>query len=130
MFYTGFYGEAVPPDCGCTAVQKTHGFALEGLVPAGLAQRTAEVKLFRGRGILLLRNPYEALLSYRNFLYGGHTGFAPHSQFKGPGNTCRECAMCCLFENESILKHLLLHLIRLVRYLTPSQSPFLKDISQ
>ncbi|XP_023713195.1 WSC domain-containing protein 2-like isoform X1 [Cryptotermes secundus] len=80
----GFYGEAVPPDCGCTAVQKTHGFALEGSVPARLAQRTAEVKLFRGRGILLLRNPYEALLSYRNFLYGGHTGFAPHSQFKGP----------------------------------------------
>ncbi|XP_021940466.1 WSC domain-containing protein 1-like isoform X2 [Zootermopsis nevadensis] len=80
----GFYGEAVPPDCGCTVVQKTHGFALDGLVPAGLAQRTAEMKLFQGRGILLLRNPYEALLSYRNFLYGGHTGFAPHSRFRGP----------------------------------------------
>ncbi|XP_069693741.1 sialate:O-sulfotransferase 1-like [Periplaneta americana] len=80
----GFYGEAVPPDCGCTVVQKTHGFALEGLVPVSLSQRTAELKLFRGRGILLVRNPYEALLSYRNFLYGGHTGFAPHSRFKGP----------------------------------------------
>jgi hypothetical protein len=90
----GFYGEAVAPDCGCTAVQKTHGFALEGLVPVKLAQRTAEVKLFRGRGILLLRNPYEALLSYRNFLYGGHTGFAPHSQFKGPGNARRDSATC------------------------------------
>ncbi|PSN56171.1 hypothetical protein C0J52_01448 [Blattella germanica] len=80
----GFYGEAVPPDCGCTAVQKTHGFALEGLVPLALSQRTAELRLFRGRGILLVRNPYEALVSYRNFLYGGHTGFAPHNRFKGP----------------------------------------------
>ncbi|XP_068082080.1 uncharacterized protein [Anabrus simplex] len=80
----GFYGEAVPPDCGCTAVQKTHGFSLAGLVPIGVGQRAAEVKLFRGRGILLVRNPYEALLSYRNFLYGGHTGFAPHNKFIGP----------------------------------------------
>jgi len=93
LLLAGFYGEAVPPDCGCTAVQKTHGFALEGFVPAKLGQRTAEVKLFRGRGILLLRNPYEALLSYRNFLYGGHTGFAPHSRFKGPGNADRDCAI-------------------------------------
>jgi len=97
LLLAGFYGEAVPPDCGCTAVQKTHGFALEGFVPAKLAQRTAEVKLFRGRGILLLRNPYEALLSYRNFLYGGHTGFAPYSRFKGPGNADRDCAKFHVF---------------------------------
>ncbi|XP_071439071.1 WSCD family member AAEL009094-like [Hetaerina americana] len=80
----GFYGEAVPADCGCTAVQKTHGFALAGRVPAGAVQRAAEVALFRGRAVLLLRNPYEALLSYRNFLYAGHTGFAPHDRFRGP----------------------------------------------
>lgn len=79
----GFYGEAVPPDCGCTAVQNTHGFALAGLVPKYKEQRSAEVTLFRGRGILLLRNPYEALLSYRNYLYGGHTGLAPEDRFKG-----------------------------------------------
>ncbi|XP_049846131.1 WSC domain-containing protein 1-like [Schistocerca gregaria] len=80
----GFYGEAVSPDCGCTAVQKTHGFSVAGVVPLAAAQRAAEVRVFRGRGILLLRNPYEALISYRNFLYGGHTGFAPRTRFQGP----------------------------------------------
>ncbi|XP_014245102.1 WSCD family member AAEL009094 [Cimex lectularius] len=79
----GFYGEAVPPDCGCTSVQKTHGFALAGFVPQE-KKKSAEVLWFRGRAILLLRNPYEALLSYRNFLYGGHTGFAPNDRFRGP----------------------------------------------
>lgn len=90
-FPTGFYGEAVPPDCGCTSVQKTHGFALAGFVPHE-KKKTAEVALFNGRAVLLLRNPYEALLSYRNFLYGGHTGFAPYDRFTGPGEL-----LCAIF---------------------------------
>jgi hypothetical protein len=75
----------VPPDCGCTSVQKTHGFALAGMVPPNDEQKKSEIAVFKGKGILLLRNPYDALLSYRNFLYGGHTGFAPYASFRGPG---------------------------------------------
>ena len=81
----GFYGEAVAADCGCTTVQKTHGFALLGQVPTSAGARLAEVRAFGGRAILLIRNPYEAIISYRNFLYGGHTGFAPYARFHGPG---------------------------------------------
>ncbi|XP_065348218.1 sialate:O-sulfotransferase 2-like [Cloeon dipterum] len=80
----GFYGEVMPPDCGCTSVQKTHGFALAGMVPPTAEQKRAELTLFKGRGVLLLRNPYEAIISYRNYLYGGHTGFAPYDSFRGP----------------------------------------------
>ncbi|CAH0394429.1 unnamed protein product [Bemisia tabaci] len=83
IFSKGFFGERESPDCGCTSVQKTHGFALAGAVPKLPTEKTAEVSLFNGRAILLLRNPYEALLSYRNYLYGGHTGFAPNNKFRG-----------------------------------------------
>ena len=40
---------------------------------------------FDERGILIVRNPYEAILSTHNFLYGGHHGKAPKDNYKRKG---------------------------------------------
>ena len=79
--FLGYLGEATKWDCQCTIVQKTHGFSVSGL-PAGVDKKK-EVMEFSGRGILLIRNPYHALVAYRNYKYGGHTGYAPVEKFKG-----------------------------------------------
>ncbi len=41
---------------------------------------------FGGRGVLLLRDPYSAVLSDHNFLYAGHHGRAPKENFKRKGS--------------------------------------------
>lgn len=45
-----------------------------------------EVDHFRGDGILVIRNPFKAILSYRNFAFGGNmAGLAPAQAFsQGP----------------------------------------------
>ncbi len=40
---------------------------------------------FGGRAVLVLRNPYEAILSTHNFLYAGHHGKAPIENFSREG---------------------------------------------
>ncbi len=37
-----------------------------------------------GKAIFLTRNPYDAVLSFHNFLYGGHTGIAPAADYSRP----------------------------------------------
>ena len=39
------------------------------------------------RGLVIVRNPFKALISHRHLDIGGHTGYAPKSQFQGPGET-------------------------------------------
>jgi hypothetical protein len=70
----GFYGEVVPIDCGCTIVQKTHDFQKNDYKP--FVNKSA---------ILIIRNPYGALVSYRNFMTTGysHTASASPTQFTG-----------------------------------------------
>jgi hypothetical protein len=53
-----------------------------------LANRSSEKRLnqevehFRGDGILVIRNPFKAILSYRNFAFGGNmAGLAPAEAF-------------------------------------------------
>merc|ERR1712062_466171 len=67
----GFWGEIRDWRDGTTIVQKTHD---------GGAQYIREV--FKGRGILILRNPYDAVLSKLNYLYGGHRGASSIEQFE------------------------------------------------
>jgi hypothetical protein len=40
---------------------------------------------FGGRAVLVLRNPYDAILSTHNFLYAGHHGKAPVENFAREG---------------------------------------------
>ena len=42
----------------------------------------ASVYFCAGRGILILRNPYDAVLSKLNYLYGGHRGASSIEQFE------------------------------------------------
>jgi len=66
----GLWGEIRDWQDGTTIVQKTHD------------SHPNHVKNdFEGRGILILRNPYDAVLSDHNFLFGGHMGVGPASSY-------------------------------------------------
>lgn len=70
----GLWGEMRGWQDGTTLVQKTHD-----------ASQDHVQKDFGGRAIIILRNPYEAILSNHNFVYAGHHGVAPIENFKRPG---------------------------------------------
>ena len=65
----GHYGEARDYRDGTTILQKTHHRALyvSQYKNYGLAWRRHHVQQFSGRGVLVIRNPYKAILSYWNF---------------------------------------------------------------
>jgi hypothetical protein len=58
----GLWGEIRQWNDGTTLVQKTHD-----------ASKHHVLKDFDGRGILIVRNPYDAILSTHNFLYAAQT---------------------------------------------------------
>ncbi len=81
-------------DCNCSLLQKTHDLSLFSVMyNMALANKSSdkrlnqEVEHFRGNGILVIRNPFKAILSYRNFAFGGNmAGLAPAEAFsQGPG---------------------------------------------
>jgi hypothetical protein len=75
----------VPPDCGCTLLQKTHDFSLDAMLfNMPLANRSHSLNQFKGQGVLILRNPFKAIRAYRNFDFGGMAGMAPNQSFIGP----------------------------------------------
>jgi len=69
----GLWGEIRNWEDGTTIVQKTHD----------ANQHHVQVD-FKGRAILILRNPYDAILSTHNFMYAGHHGRAPARNFARP----------------------------------------------
>ena len=71
----GLYGEIRDWADGTTLVQKTHD-----------ASKAHVQKDYGGRGIVILRNPYAAILSDHNFLYAGHHGRAPVKNYQRKGN--------------------------------------------
>lgn len=87
LFYAANTSYEVGVNCGCTLLQKTHDFALDAtLFHLPFANRTHTLEQFKRKGILVIRNPYNAIRSYRNFDYGGMQGMAPESAFEGRGN--------------------------------------------
>lgn len=48
-------------------------------------EKTRVLRQFDGSGILVIRNPFKAIVSYRNFMHGGMKGKAPPENFMGPG---------------------------------------------
>jgi len=90
MFSRGFLGENKPPNDGRTIVQKTHHDTTY-LTSRRLHQ--AYVKLtelvFGYRGILLIRNPYDAFVAHWNFIHttnkNRHVGLAPDQNFTFTG---------------------------------------------
>lgn len=73
----------MPFDCGCTVAQKTHDFQA---VP-GPDHAIADERFANSSGaVLIIRNPYDALVSYRNYLQTGNnqTATASAAAFAGP----------------------------------------------
>ena len=72
--HAGFYGEKEPWYSGSTVVQKLHvKYSSEYAFP---------------KGILLLREPYEAIVSFVQYLEAGHLGSASPSTFKHESELC------------------------------------------
>ena len=81
----GFYGEMMNESCGCTLVQKTHGYTIGAPSSArSWSSRSRMVARHGGWAVLLIRNPYETLLAFRNFR-AGHIGHTPDKHFAGKG---------------------------------------------
>ena len=60
---------------------------------------------FGGRAVLLVRNPYAAILADHNFIYAGHHGSAPARNFERRGNAAHSRAHAELgLRSESTLK--------------------------
>ncbi|OXA63465.1 uncharacterized protein LOC110845354 [Folsomia candida] len=83
IYSMGMLGELRSPSDGSTIVQKTHHDALRF---TNFKTKQAYVKLtelmFGYRGILLIRNPYDALISYWNFVETrDHRGHAMQDKF-------------------------------------------------
>ena len=66
----GYWGEVRDWRDGSTIVQKTHD-----------ASPSLVKEEFSGRGILIVRNPYDAVMSKFHYLYGGHHGTASDQHF-------------------------------------------------
>ncbi|XP_072044294.1 sialate:O-sulfotransferase 1-like [Amphiura filiformis] len=69
LYKKGFRGEREPWTKGTTVVVKTHRFDEE------------HVKAFDS-AIIIVRDPYKAIISEHNRKFGGHTGYAPEAQYK------------------------------------------------
>jgi hypothetical protein len=90
IYSSGLLGECRPPNDGSTIVQKTHH---DTTFLSSHRTRQAYIKLtelmFGYRGILLIRNPYDALVSYWNFMHSKsndrHRGFASQQNFSESG---------------------------------------------
>ncbi|CAL4110799.1 unnamed protein product, partial [Meganyctiphanes norvegica] len=70
LYMSGYYGELMDWKSGATIVQKTHDCGEN------------HIQDFGSCGVLLLRNPYRAILSFHNYLFGGHTGYAKISNYR------------------------------------------------
>jgi hypothetical protein len=68
---SGYYGEKAGIQDGTTILTKTHEYS-ESHIMKFLDPETNSTK-----AVLLIRNPYKAILSFHNFLFGGHIGSAP-----------------------------------------------------
>ncbi len=97
--FKGFWGEIRNWKDGTTLVQKTHDasehhvlhvrYQLRQKIPK--ISSIKQIKIinqqdFGGHAILVVRNPYDAILSTHNFLYAGHHAKAPIKNYEREGN--------------------------------------------
>ena len=84
----GHYGELTRPDCRCTIVQKSHEYLPQ--------EKTPNKTDFHGNGVLIIRNPYKAIISHKNFKDShSHVKLVEEDHFKGPGNGTGEIRVKC-----------------------------------
>ncbi|CAL4063682.1 unnamed protein product, partial [Meganyctiphanes norvegica] len=83
----GMYGEGVVYDSGMTILQKSHGYTTGDAMKLDHYERVDKNHLeeLSHQGVVVIRNPFKALVSHRNLDVGGHTGYAPKAHFMGKG---------------------------------------------
>jgi len=89
----GSYGVIIPQDCRCTLLKKNHDFPIFTALSNQWAMKksknapkinisfTETVTQFDGNAIFVIRNPFKAIISYRNFQFGVMSGMAPADAF-------------------------------------------------
>ena len=93
LFISGYYGEGIPYDSGMTVAVKSHGFTTgnhslavaKGKVSAEERKEYNHMRELNSTAILLIRNPFKAIIGHRNLDEGGHTGHAKERSFQGTG---------------------------------------------
>jgi len=84
---SGMYGEGVAISDGLVMTVKTHGHTVgQGM---NIARDNGQVNFndmaeVNHTAILIIRNPFKALIAYRHFGSGGQLGFASDDKFMGP----------------------------------------------
>ena len=87
------FGEAVPYHSGLTCLIKGHGH-FNPISAYGINKRDQitsrqhfikELEIVNGIAVLLIRNPYNVIYSYRNYIDKGMAGHSDESKFFGPG---------------------------------------------
>lgn len=85
----GFYGEGVSADSRLVLTVKTHGQTTEeGARLPRVDQQQASFNHHREvnhSAILVIRNPFAAIIGHRHLDQGGHTGLAKPEEFRGEG---------------------------------------------
>ena len=86
----GYFGDAIPVYSGTTCLIKSHGYFNTPTTNRRDLQTKPEdtdyhMSITRRTGIVLIRNPFRALYSFRNYNVMGLHGHADASEFKGRG---------------------------------------------
>jgi len=83
----GFYGEGVAADSGMVMTVKTHGHTTDtgSHMPRDMQNKYNHHSEVNKTAILLIRNPFAAIMGHRNLDQGGHTGLAKPEDFSGEG---------------------------------------------
>lgn len=83
----GMYGEGIVYNSGMTILQKSHGYTTGDAMKLSHAERLTKNHMTElgCQSVLVIRNPFKALISHRHLDIGGHTGYAPKAQFIGKG---------------------------------------------
>ena len=88
------FGEAVPYHSGLTCLIKGHGhFNPDSAYRINMRDKITtrqeflkELEIVNGTAVLLIRNPYHVIYSYRNYVDKGMAGgHSDESKFFGPG---------------------------------------------
>ena len=89
----GFHGETLPPVSGLTSVIKGHGHYSNKVISeelSSLGDTEQQMSLLKEKAILLIRNPYDTIYGYRNYVFHGQHGHADISKFLGKGKFSRD----------------------------------------
>jgi hypothetical protein len=84
---SGFYGEAIPHDSGLVVVVKSHGHTTGKGDDMTREEQKGQnhIAELNGTAVIVVRNPFKAIIGHRHLDEGGHTGYAKRDRFAGNG---------------------------------------------